>query len=101
MTMKTRGSTTVALVSLLALGGLTIGGRFWAIDHVARWTGRHDLGFVTCTHCHGERLENMPWAKPRPHHAAPAGLAALPHRTRAHIYIVAFAECSAYPNHTP
>ena len=73
--MKNHGQATVALLALLATGGLGVGARFWAVDHVQRWTGRSDLGFVTCTHCHLQRLENMPWAKPRPRHASPAGLA--------------------------
>jgi DNA-binding beta-propeller fold protein YncE len=76
--MRTRAFTTPIVVSVLATAGLVIGGRFWAIDHVQRWSGRRDLGFVTCSHCHLQRLERMPWAKPRPHHSAPAGLAVSP-----------------------
>src|SRR5689334_22744179 len=73
--MKRRGFAAIALVTLLALGGLSRGARSWAIDHVQRWSGRADLGFVSCNHCHLQRIENMPWAQPRPHHASPAGLA--------------------------
>jgi DNA-binding beta-propeller fold protein YncE len=72
--MKRRGFMTLTLISLLALAGLTLGGRSWSVQHVRRWTGRPDLGFVSCNHCHGQKLEGMPWAKPRPRHAAPAGL---------------------------
>jgi YVTN family beta-propeller protein len=75
----------MALTSLLAMGGLAAGGRYWAVDHIGRWTGRHDLSFVSCDHCHLQRLESMPWAKPRPHHAAPAGLAVSPDNTRAYV----------------
>src|SRR5262249_34538141 len=46
--------------------------------HVRRWTGRPDLGLVSCKHCHLQSLEEMPWAKARPHHASPAGIAVSP-----------------------
>src|SRR3954463_4936348 len=72
---NTRGFVAVALVSLLAIGGVGLGARSWAVDHVRRWSGRSDLGFVSCNHCHLQRLENLPWAKPRPRHASPAALA--------------------------
>lgn len=62
-------------VSLLALGGLGTGGHVWSVAHVRRWTGRPDLSFISCNHCHLDRVEKLPWAKPRPHHPAPAGLA--------------------------
>jgi YVTN family beta-propeller protein len=83
--MKTQGFATVALVSLLSAGGLTLGGRYWVVDHVQRWSGRNDLGFVTCNHCHLQSLDNMPWAKPHPHHPAPAGLAVSPDSKKVYI----------------
>jgi DNA-binding beta-propeller fold protein YncE len=83
--MKNQGFATIALISLLAIGGLAAGGRYWAVDHVQRWSGRRDLGFVSCNHCHLQNLERMPWAKPRPHHAAPAGLAVSPDSKRVFI----------------
>ena len=64
-------------LGLLALAGLTGGGHAWSVAHVQRWTGRPDLGFVNCNHCH-LNIEKMPWAQPRPHHAAPAGLVVSP-----------------------
>lgn len=73
--MNRRGFATTALISLLALAGLAVGGRYWSVAHVARWTGRQDLGFVNCTYCHGQRIEKLPWAQPRPRHASPAALA--------------------------
>ena len=71
-----RNSSFVILASsgLLALGGLTWGGHAWSVAHVRRWSDRQDLGFVSCNHCHLS-IEKMPWTQPRPHHAAPAGLA--------------------------
>ena len=72
--IQSRAFATVALISGLALVSLGIGARFWAVDHVQRWSGRRDLGFVSCTHCHLQRLDKMAWAQPRPKHASPAGL---------------------------
>jgi DNA-binding beta-propeller fold protein YncE len=83
--MKNRGFITAAMVGLLALGGLTAGRRSWSIAHVGRWTGRQDLGFVSCNHCHLQRIENLPWAKPRPRHPAPAGLVVSPDGKRLYV----------------
>jgi DNA-binding beta-propeller fold protein YncE len=83
--MRTRGYATIALISLVAAAGLTVGGRYWAIDHVQRWSGRSDLGFVTCTHCHLQRIENMPWAQSHPHHAAPAAVVVSPDSRKLYI----------------
>jgi hypothetical protein len=76
--MNRRGYVTAAMVSLLALGSLAVGARFWSVAHVQRWTGRQDLGFVNCSHCHLQRIEKLPWAQARPRHPAPAALAVSP-----------------------
>ncbi len=83
--MKTRGFSAIALMSLLAMGGLAVGARFWAVDHVRRWSGRDNLGFVSCNHCHLQSLEKLPWAKPRPHHPAPAALAVSPDGAKVYV----------------
>jgi DNA-binding beta-propeller fold protein YncE len=83
--MKTRGFVMVSLISLVAAGGLGGGGYFWSVNHVRRWTGRADLGFVSCNHCHGNDLSQMAWAKPRPRHPAPAGLAVSPDGRRLYV----------------
>jgi DNA-binding beta-propeller fold protein YncE len=83
--MNKSGFVTVTLVSLLALGGLIWGARAWSIHHVRVWTGRQDLGFVNCNNCHFQRIDKLPWAKPRPHHPAPAGLAVSPDGTKIYI----------------
>ena len=75
--MKKSSLVILALIGLFALVGLTGGGHAWSVAHVRRWSGRPDLGFVSCNHCH-LAIEKMPWAKPRPHHPAPAGLAVSP-----------------------
>ncbi|MBU6401124.1 MAG: YncE family protein, partial [Verrucomicrobia bacterium] len=77
--MNPRTVVITAGCALAAIGSaLGLGGRAWAIAHVRRWTGRPTLGFVSCDHCHGVSLERLPWAKSRPHHPSPAGLAISP-----------------------
>jgi YVTN family beta-propeller protein len=83
--MKPRGFSLTACVGVLALGALGFGAHTWTVAHVQRWTGRQDLGFVGCNHCHLVRLERMPWAQERPRHAAPAGLAVSPDGQRVFI----------------
>ncbi len=73
--MKRRGYVLMSLIGLVALGGLGWGGRSWSIAHVRRWTGRPELGLINCHHCHLVNIEKMPWARARPHHRSPAGLA--------------------------
>jgi len=82
--MRKSNFVIVVLISLLALGGLTWGGHAWSVAHVQRWSGRQGLGFVGCNHCHLS-IESMPWAQPRPHHPAPAGLAVSPDGLRLYI----------------
>jgi YVTN family beta-propeller protein len=43
-----------------------------------RMSGQKDLAKVTCFNCHFVSTARLPWAKPRPHHDAPAGLAVSP-----------------------
>ncbi len=83
--MKRRAFATSATLGLVVVSGLAFGGRSWSVDHVRRWSGRSDLGFVTCSHCHLNRLEALPWAKPHPRHAAPAGLAISPDHDKVYI----------------
>ena len=73
--MRKRSFAGIALVVLMAASSAGVGAHLWALSHVRRWTGRPQLGFVGCDHCHGVDLAKMPWAKPRPHHPSPAGLA--------------------------
>ncbi len=75
--MKKRHAIGVAAVLFMA--GVTIlFGKRWAGAHVQRWTGRQDLGGVTCTHCHLQSIERMTWAKARAKHHSPAGIVVSP-----------------------
>lgn len=76
--MKTSGFAIVTLIGAAAAAGLGFGGHRWSVNHVQRWSGRSDLGFVGCNHCHLTKVENLPWAAGRQHHPAPAGLVVSP-----------------------
>lgn len=76
--MHTRGFILASLAVVVAASAAGVVGYHWTVDHVRRWTGRPNLGFTSCDHCHGNSLESLPWSKPRPHHSAPAGIAVSP-----------------------
>jgi len=67
-------------VALILAG--TAGAALWLksgwTDHMRRMSGQKDLAKVTCFNCHFVSTARLPWAKPRPHHDAPAGLAVSP-----------------------
>ena len=83
--MKKGGFVIAALVAVLGVGGLGFGTYSWSVSHVRRWTGRQDLSFVGCTHCHLVSIERLPWARPKPHHPAPASLVVSPDGRRVYI----------------
>lgn len=75
------------MVVVLVAGTIagSLGLRQWSISHVRRWSGNPNLGFTSCTHCHLVSIERMPWAKPKPEHPSPAGLAVSPDGKRLYI----------------
>ncbi len=44
-------------------------------EHMQRMSGLADVSNVSCHHCHGITLDQMPWNKPRPRHPTPEGMA--------------------------
>jgi YVTN family beta-propeller protein len=79
-----RGFATIATAGILVAAGLGVGARW----HMLKMSGRKDLtGVKSCQTCHGrpETLEELPWAKPRPHHASPGGLAVSPDGKRLYV----------------
>jgi YVTN family beta-propeller protein len=77
--MKLNRIILVATPLVLAgAGSAVVGGYFLARAHHRRMSGRPDIGFVSCTHCHQASLNRLPWAKPRPHHDAPGGIVVSP-----------------------
>lgn len=71
----------LAGVGIVAATGLAFGARW----HMLTMSGRSDLsGIPNCLVCHArpKTTEELPWSRPRPHHAAPAGIAVSPDGTR-------------------
>jgi len=64
----------------IAIGGL--GHHFGGNAHIRRKIGQEPLAKATCLTCHFVSIAQQPWAKPRPHHDAPAGLALSPDGTK-------------------
>jgi DNA-binding beta-propeller fold protein YncE len=83
--MKRNGYIIVASVVLLAGAGVGVSGYYWSVGHVRRWTGRQDVGFARCDYCHLVSTNDLHWAKPRPHHPAPAGMAVSPDGQRLYV----------------
>jgi YVTN family beta-propeller protein len=65
------------LVLLLGTGAAS-GGYFGLRSHERLRSGLPNLAFVSCVHCHQRSLATLPWAKSRPHHDAPGGIAVSP-----------------------
>ncbi len=76
--MKLTRIILLAIPVGLAGAGAVLGGRSALLIHQRRQSGRPDLPLISCNHCHGVKLEKLPWAKPRPHHDAPGGIAVSP-----------------------
>ena len=74
-------------VPFLAVGAMiaSVGGWYGLRAHERLRAGRPELGFISCQHCHQRSLAHLPWARPRPHHAAPAGLAVTPDGRRLYV----------------
>ena len=64
----------ILVATPLVLAGASVGGPFGLRAHERLKSGRPDLGFINCNHCHQSSLARLPWAKPRPHHDAPGGI---------------------------
>ncbi len=73
--MNSKKLILVATSLILVGAGAAVGGRFGLRAHERLRSGRPDLDFVSCNHCHGVSLEKLPWAQSRPHYNAPGGIA--------------------------
>src|SRR5258708_29899009 len=71
----------VGLVSLASTVG-ALGHHFGGQAHIRRNLGQAPLGKATCFNCHFVSTQSLPWAQPRPHHDAPAGMAVTPDGTK-------------------
>ena len=79
----------ISIISILLSGVLLAeAGRRLAVWHVNHQTGRNDLQFVSCHHCHLVRKEWLPWTRKKTPHASPADIvASLDSR---HIYVAMY-----------
>jgi DNA-binding beta-propeller fold protein YncE len=76
--MKLKRFTLIAAPLVLLGAGASVGGYFGLRTHERLRSGRPDLEFISCNHCHERSLDTLPWAKPRPHHDAPGGIVVSP-----------------------
>ena len=67
-------------VTFITLAGTVgaLGHHFGGRAHIRRKLGQAPLANATCFNCHFVSTQALPWAKPRPHHDSPAGLAITP-----------------------
>jgi YVTN family beta-propeller protein len=69
-------------VLLLASTVGALGHHFGGRAHIRRKLGQEPLANASCFNCHFVSTQSLPWAKPRPHHDSPAGLAVTPNGTK-------------------
>ena len=69
---------------LIAIAAATcaLGHHFGGNAHIRRKLGQAPLANASCLNCHFVSAQHQPWAKPRPHHDSPAGLAITPDGSR-------------------
>jgi DNA-binding beta-propeller fold protein YncE len=69
---------------LLAVAAVTcgLGHHFGGNAHIRRKLGQAPLAQASCLNCHFVSAQRLEWAKPRPHHDSPAGLAITPDEKR-------------------
>jgi YVTN family beta-propeller protein len=61
------------------------GPREWDLKHMQAKSGLEDVSNVSCRHCHGITLEQLPWNQPRPRHSSPEGMAMAPDGRRLYV----------------
>ena len=73
--MKIRGILIrVGILALMATVAL-LGHHYGGNAHIRKRIGQPPLAKATCFNCHFVSTDRLLWAKPRPHHDSPAGLA--------------------------
>ena len=66
----------------IAAATCALGHHFGGNAHIRRKLGQVPLGNPSCLNCHFVSAQRQPWARPRPHHDSPAGLAITPDGSR-------------------
>lgn len=80
--MKAKGILKWIVLAGLAGTVGALGHHFGGRAHIRRKLGQEPLANATCFNCHFVSTQSLPWAKPRPHHDCPAGLAITPDGSR-------------------
>jgi DNA-binding beta-propeller fold protein YncE len=62
-----------------------LGARKWDADHIRAMSGLEDVSNVSCRHCHGITLDQLPWNQPRPRHPSPEGMVMAPDGRRLYV----------------
>ncbi|HEY5914209.1 MAG TPA: hypothetical protein VJA21_26780 [Verrucomicrobiae bacterium] len=62
-----------------------LGHHFGSTTHIRRKIGQEPLAKASCFQCHFVSTKRLPWARPRPHHDSPAGLALSPDGKRIYV----------------
>ncbi len=79
----------ILLAYLLVLGSFgvigSLGHHFGGTAHMRKKLGQQDVSKAGCFNCHFVSTNRLLWARPRPHHDAPAGLAVSPDGKRIYI----------------
>ena len=73
--MKTRGILIRAGILAVTITVILLGHHYGSNAHIRRRIGQPPLAKATCFNCHFVSTDRLLWAKPRPHHDSPAGLA--------------------------
>ena len=76
--MKLKRIILIATTLVLLGAGAASGGYIGLRAHERLRSGKRDLNFISCTHCHQRSLSTLPWAQARPHHDAPGGIVVSP-----------------------
>ena len=79
--MRNRSLVLLIVLASFAGVGFWLKQYYW-INHMLRMSHQKDLAKVSCSNCHFVSTARLPWAKPRLHHDAPAGLAVSPDGNR-------------------
>ncbi|HXP59263.1 MAG TPA: hypothetical protein VN829_02170, partial [Dongiaceae bacterium] len=76
--MKPRGLLLRGGGLVLMTTAALLGHHFGGNAHIRKRIGQPPLANATCFYCHFVSTDRLLWAKPRPHHDSPAGLAVSP-----------------------
>jgi YVTN family beta-propeller protein len=83
--VKTRTASITLVLGGVTCLALVLWGNQWNADHVRRMTGRQEVADISCYNCHLVSTNRLAWAKLRPRHDSPAGMALSPDGKRIYV----------------